>query len=249
MGLEVGQPSRTILPVSWRRRWPAVDPGGSQAAGGGAPGGRAEGDRRAPCAQHDLPGHVFAPFMTSQVMRTTGGGPGRGRSAGLFSAGRPGAVVERWPAQAVQGAGAGVRSARSGPARDLPAQKRRGVPGCRADPAPAGRPFPPESGRAVEVGGAGGGRRCSSRPGQPGAAVERRPARRSRAAGARRCGASSRPGRAGPARGGPAAGVQLRKAVGILRKRRAGRSMPFLDRDLYALSNHSIPSGIGRGIG
>ena len=225
-----------------------MDPGGSQAAGGGAPGGRAEGDRRAPCAQHDLPGHVFAPFMTSQVMRTTGGGPGRGRSAGLFSAGRPGAVVERWPAQAVQGAGAGVRSARSGPARDLPAQKRRGVPGCRADPAPAGRPFPPESGRAGEwavqgvVGGAlpGRGRLArrwsGGRPGGPG-----------RQAGA---GAGPPVGQVGPARpGGPAAGVQLRKAVGILRKRRAGRSMPFLDRDLYALSNHSIPSGIGRGIG
>jgi len=204
MGLEVGQPLRTILPVSWRRRWPAVDPGGSQAAGGGAPGGRAEGDRRAPCAQHDLPGHVFAPFMTSQVMRTTGGGPGRGRSAGLFSAGRPGAVVERWPAQAVQGAGAGVRSARSGPARDLPAQKRRGVPGGRADPAPAGRPFPPESGRAGEwavqgvVGGALPGRGSPARRwsgGRPGG-----PGRQARA------GAGPPVGQVGPARPG---GVQL----------------------------------------
>ena len=76
-----------------------------------------------PGAQHDLPGHVFAPSMTSQVMRTDGGGLGRGRGA----SGRPcpfGSVR----AGELGRCGWSLGSYRPAPRRDRAASSGRGGP-------------------------------------------------------------------------------------------------------------------------
>ena len=132
----------------WRRNWPAGGPGGGK--------GRFRRSwqptlcrcGRSPGAQHDLPGHVFAPSLTSQVMRTDGGGLGRGRGASgrpcPFGSGRAGELggalpgrgspARRWncgrPGVSRRQAGAGgvsSRPGRSGPERGPSCAKPSGT--------------------------------------------------------------------------------------------------------------------------
>ena len=101
------------------------------------PGGSGAGEQRAPGAQHDLLGHVFAPFMTSQVMRTAGGGPGRGRGC-VWRPSRSGGPALPFRERQGRGAGAarvvgGALPGRGYPARRWcgPARRSRSVGGSR----------------------------------------------------------------------------------------------------------------------